>query len=416
MAGNANYIGTDSGCEPFTVDKAQLVMESKVHNSAHVDKTNGNVPLGSVMHDTAKITGGLVGGFSPEAITFQFYLNGTCAPTGSAVANTGADEDDATRDRSAASAALAAGAHSYQAFVAGNANYIGTDSGCEPFEVEKADTSTVTEIHDTGHSVVTLVALGTTVHDQATVLGQVGGFVIGGDVTFTFYNNGTCSETGTGAGTVGVVAGIAHPSNAQTPLVVGSYSFQATYNGDSNYNESTSDCEPLDVRIPTRRTQGFWATHYEFTKTIWMAIPAADRILCGTRDLSQDGILESTPFGSVPQSIRRMEGGFWSSISKKTTGLSRSPLDQARMQLIQQLFGAMLNVQAFGADPGTLIADAKAAYCGTNRVQILAMKDALAAFNESGEGVPLPPGVVPGSADPKKAQGVANKPFWNTLP
>src|SRR5260221_167640 len=91
------------------------------------------------LHETGKITGGLVGGFSPAPITFQFYLNGTCARTGSAVTNMCADTgDDSTRDRSAASAALGAGSYSYKAFVAGNANYLGSDSGCEPFAVDKA--------------------------------------------------------------------------------------------------------------------------------------------------------------------------------------------------------------------------------------------------------------------------------------
>ena len=38
------------------MNQASLTVDSAVHNADHVDKTNGSVPLGSVMHDTAKIT------------------------------------------------------------------------------------------------------------------------------------------------------------------------------------------------------------------------------------------------------------------------------------------------------------------------------------------------------------------------
>jgi hypothetical protein len=110
-------------------------MDSQVHDANHVDKTNGSVLVDSVMHDTGKITGGLVGGFSPAPITFKFYANGTCSGDGTTVSNTGADQGDSTRDRSANSAPLAVGSYSYKAFVAGNVNYIGADSGCEPFTV-----------------------------------------------------------------------------------------------------------------------------------------------------------------------------------------------------------------------------------------------------------------------------------------
>ena len=88
------------------------------------------------------------------------------------------------------------------------------------------------------------------------------------------------------------------------------------------------------------------------------------------------------------------------------------------MQLIQQLLAAMLNVEAFGADPGTLITDAKGVYCNTlsTRAQILAQASALAAFNEAGAGIPLPPGLNQGKADPKAAQAAALKSCWDVLP
>ena len=121
--------------------------------------------------------------------------------------------------------------------------------------VNKADTQTATEIHkNPAHDPVTAVALGSTVHDRAAVSGQVGSFAIGDDVSFTFYTSGDCSTGGSDAGTVAVSGGVAHPSDDQGPLAAGAYSFKAHYNGDSNYEESTSDCEPLTVNKADTQT------------------------------------------------------------------------------------------------------------------------------------------------------------------
>src|SRR6185436_4348822 len=148
VAGNTNYLGDDSDCEPFSVGKAQLTVDTKVHNADHVDKTNGNVPIGSIVNDTAKLTGVVAGKTAPP-VTFTFYANGTCDGTGTSVANTGADEGDATAVRSAASAALGAGSYSYKGAVAGNANYLGDDSDCEPFTVKAAPTGQITPTQTT---------------------------------------------------------------------------------------------------------------------------------------------------------------------------------------------------------------------------------------------------------------------------
>ncbi|TLY21388.1 MAG: hypothetical protein E6K68_06280 [Nitrospirae bacterium] len=114
-----------------------------------------------------------------------------------------------------------------------------------------------------------------------------------------------------------------------------------------------------------------------------------------------------------------MMGGFWSSIPFKSDGKTRRiGLDQARMQLAQQLLAAILNVGAFGTSDGGLIATAKSNYCGTNRDAILASASALNAFNQSGDSLtpsPAPPG-FPGKADPRGAQSIAIKALWDTLP
>lgn len=70
------------------------------------------------------------------------------------------------------------------------------------------------------------------------------------------------------------------------------------------------------------RTQGFWATHTPLAKIAWFGGTAfghtfpgvADTLLCG-RNIDTLG---------------KLMGGFWSDISKTSTGAKRSPLDQAR--------------------------------------------------------------------------------------
>src|SRR5262249_41764279 len=139
---------------------------------------------------------------------------------------------------------LAAGSYSFRAHYSGDSNYAGATSPCEPLSVETATPGVATTIHDASHDPVTNVVLGTTVHDQATVTGS--GPTPSWIVAFTFYSNGTSVPTGRAAGLVALDArGVAHPSSSQGPLAAGSYSFQAHYNGDSNYTASTSACEPL---------------------------------------------------------------------------------------------------------------------------------------------------------------------------
>jgi hypothetical protein len=149
------------------------------------------------------------------------------------------------------------------------------------------------------------------------------------------------------------------------------------------------------------RTQGFWATHLTCTWSVWFTV--------GNKTIGTKVIDDQA----------KLFGAFWSGIAFTTDGTKRTSSDQARMQLLQQLVAAMLNVKAFGDDylgtGASLIAAGKAAFAGTDRTAILISANLLAAFNNSGDSEPLPPGVIPGPADPKGAQTIANKAFWNNL-
>src|SRR5206468_2445161 len=115
-----------------------------------------------------------------------------------------------------------------------------------------------TELHnDANEDVIPIgssVALGTNVHDKATVSDANAAFDPTGDVTFTFFTNGRCDGAGVGKGTVALVAGVAHPSQASGALAAGDYAFRAHYNGDANFDPSTSPCEPFHVNTAASST------------------------------------------------------------------------------------------------------------------------------------------------------------------
>jgi hypothetical protein len=105
----------------------------------------------------------------------------------------------------------------------------------------------------------TSITPGTTIHDLAIVTGAAGAPVPTGTVTFSLFSTADCtgaSSSQTVLLTVGTTDSRAN-STAFTPLP-GNLSYQATYNGDSNYRTTvTSNCEPLTVN----KFQSSIATH-----------------------------------------------------------------------------------------------------------------------------------------------------------
>ncbi|MFL5721534.1 MAG: hypothetical protein ACJ778_13765, partial [Chloroflexota bacterium] len=185
---------------------------------------------------------------------------------------------------------------------------------------------------------------------------------------------------------------------------------------------TTVTCTFVNSGIGTTRTQGFWSTHLSLVQLVWNpaggtigtithnGMTDAERTIC---DLAPIGVYD--PAVDVgPLTVAQVMGGFWSNVSKTTTGAKRSSLDHARMLLLQQLLAAILNNQLFGSTPsGITIDQAKAAYCGTNINAIKAAATAMAAFNEGGDTGLFTPGA---SADPKAAKAIANLVYWNVLP
>src|SRR5437867_18799 len=100
------------------------------------------------------------------------------------------------------------------------------------------------------------VSLGTSVHDTASFSGLTSGFNPTGTVTYKFFT-GSCTGSlstlfsGDGVEEVTITGTTIPDSSSTSALPAASYSFQASWPGDSNYNSATAACEPLTVNTAT---------------------------------------------------------------------------------------------------------------------------------------------------------------------
>jgi len=161
----------------------------------------------------------------------------------------------------------------------------------------------------------------------------------------------------------------------------------------------------------TTRTQGFWATHLGLTDAVWFGGTS------GGHTFTELSIADRTIGGKLIDTPCQLMAAFWANVAKTSTGVKRLPLDQARMQLLQQLVAAILNNNAFGSSPtGPIsIAQAKTAFMSGTLKQVKDAASAMAAFNEFGDSGVFTPGI---SANGKLAKDTAYPclSFWDNLP
>jgi hypothetical protein len=214
-----------------------------------------------------------------------------------------------------------------------------------------------------------------------------------------------CVVTGSGGSTGGGLA-----QSPQTPLDTRTVSL-AIKNGDA------VTCTFENTGNGATRTQGFWATHPQLANIAWLGGSEFGHTFPGVAgtvgNLSIDG---ATPCPRLIDTLGKLMGGFWSSVSTKSNGSKRSALDQARMQLAQQLLAAELNTSAFGSAPTGGVASFttwESAFCGTNQNAIKNAQQGAASFNSQGDSSTFTPGT---SADSKTARSIANIPYWDVLP
>src|SRR5206468_2282381 len=221
--GDSNYNSATATCEPLTVNKGSPTLSTVIVPASPV-------ALGSTVHDTASFSS-LTSGFpATGTVTYKFYGTGTCTGSLSTLFSGDGMQDvtigsGSVIPDSSATSALPAGSYSFQASWPGDSNYNSATSDCEPLTVNKASTATATAIHlDPGHTVVTSVALGSTVHDKATVTATSTPFPITGTVQFRFSTAGCGGTFSNFGGPVSLASGTAE-SASTAPLAAGSYAF-----------------------------------------------------------------------------------------------------------------------------------------------------------------------------------------------
>jgi hypothetical protein len=191
-----------------------------------------SVPLGTTVHDTATLSG--ASSNASGTVTYNRFTNATCAGTPPSTENV--TVAGAAVPPSSTFTPSAVGSYSYQAQYTGNAINLAATSACEPLSVVTASSSTDT---------VVVPESPTSVHDTASVTG-LPGFTPTGTLTYNLVATGDCSGAVESTQTVTLVGGVV-PDSASATLSPGNYSFQATYDGDGNYDPSTSPCEPFEV-------------------------------------------------------------------------------------------------------------------------------------------------------------------------
>src|SRR5439155_1395205 len=144
---NGNYSGSNSGCEPFTVNQAGSSTSSLVKDGTTTVDNTTHATLGNHTHDTSSDSVQCVTFSLAGTVTYSLYPTNDCSGTASttdaeAVTSIGSVTSSSLR------AALAATLFPYTTLFRSNGNYSGSNSGCEPFTVNQAGSSTSSLVKD----------------------------------------------------------------------------------------------------------------------------------------------------------------------------------------------------------------------------------------------------------------------------
>jgi hypothetical protein len=189
--------------------------------------------IGTVIHDTANVTGG----HSPTGnVTFNLYAPGDTGCLSTVVftdtQNLGVVSGNYTT--------AAVGTYHWKATYNGDPNNLTATSACdaEPVTTIKAQPSIGTT--------PSAGTVGTVINDTATVSG---GYSPTGTVTFNLYAPGdtTCVSAIQTFANVTLSGLTATSGNYTTAAVVGTYRWTATYNGNANNLTATSGCQDEQV-------------------------------------------------------------------------------------------------------------------------------------------------------------------------
>src|SRR5205823_6135223 len=132
-----------------------------------------------------------------------------------------------------------AGSYSYNASYSGNSNYSRSEERRVGKEGDQATSSTSSTVKDgtatidnTNHA-----SLGDQVRDTSSVSSGNNSFSLAGTLTYDLYPTNDCSGTASTSEAKSVAAdGTVSDSSLSAHLQAGSYSYKASYSGNSNYS------------------------------------------------------------------------------------------------------------------------------------------------------------------------------------
>ncbi len=171
--GDANYAGSTSACEPFSVGKGAATTSTQVISNATGLPPTGTETTGSTFHDSATVFTGQPAIPPTGTVTYTFF-SGDCT-TGTVVSTQTVTIVTTLPPvpPSATTGPLRAGSYAFQAVYNGDANYAGSTSACEPFSVGKGAATTSTQVISNATGLPTVTGTETTgsstFHDSATV-------------------------------------------------------------------------------------------------------------------------------------------------------------------------------------------------------------------------------------------------------
>ncbi|HVB95081.1 MAG TPA: hypothetical protein VND41_00580 [Nitrososphaerales archaeon] len=237
---NNNLASTTCGAESATVSNASPSIGTTVSNSGTMTIGGSATDQGTFSNAYGTLTGTLV---------FSAYTSSSCSGGLSFTSSSIAVSGDGPYTSSSFPPS-APGAYYWQAtFTDTDGNNNGFTTACggsgETLDVQQAQPSISTAVMPASTN-----ALGTSTYDTASIGNQVSGFTPSGTVTYDFYASASCSGTPT-ATAVTLNGDGSVPNSASQILAAGSYSYSASYGGDSNYLSATGACEPFTVQKGT---------------------------------------------------------------------------------------------------------------------------------------------------------------------
>ncbi len=241
-SGDANNNGSTSTCGSETVfGKVQPTLSTVMQlSNGTVIPDDGQIALGSVVRDTATLTGATA--TAAGSVTYNLYYNSTC--TGTPVYTSGPHTvTNAIVPNSGTFTMSFPGTYNWQAVYTGTTTDNSTTSTCGTETFTVTATPAITTVMKTGSTSIAQGAsllLPKLVFDTALLSGV--SIDAGGTVKYELFKSTDCSGTAVFTSTQNVTNHIVPDSASFNATTFGTYNWKVTYSGDANNAGAVSAC------------------------------------------------------------------------------------------------------------------------------------------------------------------------------